>query len=348
MKYLSLLLVILSIISCGKPTAHNSEEKKEALISESFDYRLVFASCNDQDREQPLWKPIMENEPDLFIWGGDNIYADTEDMAKMKADYDKVWANTDYKALTEQTIITGTWDDHDYGKNDAGVEWAHKEAAQTLLLDFLKVPENDIRRTREGVYTSEMYSTPKGRIKLILLDTRTFRDSLKKSIDPNLRYDAWEGSEGGTILGDAQWNWLEEELQDDSANFTLIVTSIQFLNDQHGWEKWGNHPSEVAKMKEKLVAAKAKNIVLLSGDRHMAEISVGEIEGLNYPLIDFTSSGLTHTWIDGATEGNPLRISNVIKRLNFGVLLFNFEKNQITFQLRGEDNFLYEQHLQQY
>jgi len=348
MKYLSLLLVTLCLISCGKPAADNSEEKNKALESEHFDYRLVFASCNDQDREQPLWKPIIENEPNLFIWGGDNVYADTDDMSKMKADYDKVWANSDYKTLAEQTLITGTWDDHDYGKNDAGVDWEHKEAAQTILLDFLKVPENDIRRSREGVYTSEMYTTPKGSIKLILLDTRTFRDSLKKSEDPNLRYDAWEGSEGGTILGEVQWNWLEKELQDDSANFTLIVTSIQFLNDQHGWEKWGNHPSEVTKMKEMLVAAKAKNVVLLSGDRHMAEISVGEIEGLQYPLIDFTSSGLTHTWIDGATEGNPLRISNVIKRLNFGVLLFNFEKNQITFELRGEDNFLYEQHLQQY
>jgi alkaline phosphatase D len=348
MKYFSLLLVITSFISCGEPTEHNSEEENKDLTSPSYDYRMVFASCNDQDREQPLWKPIIENTPDLFVWGGDNVYADTDDMAKMKADYDKVWANSDYKTLTEQTTITGTWDDHDFGKNDAGVEWEHKEAAKDLLLDFLKVPENDVRRTREGVYTSEMYKTPKGSIKLILLDTRTFRDSLHKSEDPNLRYDAWEGSEGGTILGAAQWNWLEEELQDDSANFTLIVTSIQFLNDQHGWEKWGNHPSEVDKMKEVLVAAKAKNIALLSGDRHMAEISVADIEGLNYPLIDFTSSGLTHTWVDGATEGNPFRISNVIKRLNFGVLLFNFEKNQITFELRGKDNFLYEQHLQQY
>lgn len=334
--------------SCRKSPEYNSEEKKEALTSDNYDYRLVFASCNDQKMEQPLWKPILENAPDVFVWGGDNVYADTEDMSKMKADYDKVWANPDYKSLTEKTIITGTWDDHDYGKNDAGVEWEHKEAAQKLLLDFLRVPENDVRRTREGVYTSERYTTPKGSIKLILLDTRTFRDSLRKSEDPNLRYDPWEGDEGGTILGDAQWNWLEEELQDDTANFTLIVTSIQFLNDQHGWEKWGNHPNEVVKMKALLSAAKARNIVLLSGDRHMAEISVAEIEGLNYPLVDFTSSGLTRTWIDGATEGNPLRISNVIKRLNFGVLLFNFEKNQITFELRGEENFLYERYLQQY
>ena len=163
-----------------------------------------------------------------------------------------------------------------------------------------------------------------------------------------MTYDAWDEGEGGTILGEAQWQWLEEELQDDTANFTLIVTSIQFLNKSHGWEKWGNHPSEVIKMKQLLAQAKAKNIVMLSGDRHMAEISSAEIPGLSYPLIDFTSSGLTHTWIDGATEGNPLRISNVIKRLNFGILLFDFEKSQVTFEIRGENNFLFEQHVQVY
>ena len=348
MKYLSLFVVILCCISCEKPVENNSKEKKEIVVTGNYDFRLVFASCNDQNREQPLWKPIIANKPDLFVWGGDNIYGDTEDMTKMKTEYDKVWAHPDYQTLSQQTVITGTWDDHDFGKSDGGAEWEYKEAAKELLLDFLKVPENDVRRTREGVYTSEMYSTPKGSIKLILLDTRTFRDSLKKSNQPNMRYEAWDPTDGGTVLGEEQWIWLEEELKDDTANFTLIVTSIQFLNDQHGWEKWGNHPNEVVKMKEALARAKAKNIVMLSGDRHMAEISVTEITGLSYPLIDFTSSGLTHTYIDGATERNPMRISNVIKRLNFGVLLFNFEKNRITFEFRGKDNFLYEQHVRQF
>ena len=348
MKLLAFSIFVLCVLSCQNTAEINSEEKQNEHSVQKADFTLVFASCNDQDREQPLWAPIIESNPDLFIWGGDNIYADTEDMSKMAADYQKVWAEPEYKSLAEKTIITGTWDDHDFGKNDAGVEWEWKKEAQGLFLDFLKVPENDIRRKREGVYTSETHSTEKGSIKVILLDTRSFRDSLKKSKDPNLTYDAWDEGEGGTILGEAQWQWLEEELQDDTANFTLIVTSIQFLNKSHGWEKWGNHPSEVIKMKQLLAQAKAKNIVMLSGDRHMAEISSAEIPGLSYPLIDFTSSGLTHTWIDGATEGNPLRISNVIKRLNFGILLFDFEKSQVTFEIRGENNFLFEQHVQVY
>jgi len=336
------------LIACGESPENASEVKKEVKSAKSEDYILVFASCNDQERPQRLWKPILQNQPDLFVWGGDNIYADTEDMAKMKADYDKVWAQPDYTELAQQTAITGTWDDHDYGANDAGVEFQYKEESKKLLLDFLQVPENDIRRTRPGVYTAETYETPKGSIKLLLLDTRTFRDSLQKSKDPNLRYDAWKGSEGGTILGEAQWEWLEQELQDNAANFTLIVTSIQFLSDQHGWEKWGNHPSEVEKMKQVLTEAKANNIVLLSGDRHLAEVSVTTLPGMSYPLVDFTASGLTHTYIDSPTEGNPHRVSNVVKRINFGVLRFDFDVNQIVFEIRGEDNFLYERFVQYY
>ena len=348
MKIIFSCLLFCVLCSCGESLEKPSAAKEASQGNIGDDYTMVFASCNDQDRPQPLWKPILQNEPDLFVWGGDNVYADTEDMSKMKSDYDKVLAQANYKELIKQTAITGTWDDHDYGANDAGVEFEYKEESKKLLLDFLQVPENDIRRTRPGVYTAETYETPKGSIKLLLLDTRTFRDSLQKSKDPNLRYDPWKGSEGGTILGEAQWEWLEQELQDETPSFTLIVTSIQFLSDQHGWEKWGNHPSEVEKMQQLLLAAKAKNIAMLSGDRHLAEVSVATLPGMSYPLVDFTASGLTHTYIDTPTEGNPYRVSNVVKRINFGVLRFDFDENQIIFEIRGEDNFLFERFVQQY
>ena len=348
MNHLCYFFIVLLSFSCQNTTEINQNEKQSDTSSYSSNYTLVFASCNDQDRKQPLWKPIIENQPSLFIWGGDNIYTDTDDMSKMKIDYDKLWTNPDYTFLAQKTTITGTWDDHDYGINDGGVEWDKKEEAKELFLDFLKVPEDDIRRRRAGVYTSKTYKTEKGSIKIILLDTRSFRDSLKPSSNPGMEYDVWDAAHAGTILGTEQWSWLEEELKDDTATFTLIVTSIQFLSDQHGWEKWANFPNEVVKMKQLLINAKASNLIILSGDRHMAEISIAEIDGLDYPLIDFTTSGLTHTWINSSTEANPYRLSNVIKRLNFGLLRFNFEHMKVIFEIRGENNFLYEQFVQQY
>jgi alkaline phosphatase D len=86
--------------------------------------------------------------------------------------------------------------------------------------------------------------------------------------------------------------------------------------------------------------------VILSGDRHIAEISKIILEDLNYPLYDFTSSGLTHTWQRADVEKNKYRISDFIIDLNFGILLIDWKedkKHKITFQIRGEENsILYE------
>ncbi len=332
MKKIGLILIVTLIVSC---------KKKENFV-------IVFASCNDQDREQPLWKPILENKPDLFIWGGDNIYADTDDMQKMRSDYNKVHANPDYAALLKSTTVIGTWDDHDYGKNDAGKEWEKKEEAKQLFWDFLRFPKEDPLRLQEGVYYSRKYEEKGGSIKVILLDTRTFRDSLQKSTVEGRRFEPWEVSFTGTILGKTQWNWLEEELKDTSADFNVIVSSIQFIADEHGWEKWGNFPSEVEKMKNILGKAKSKNILFVSGDRHLAEFSTTKVDGLDYELIDFTTSGLTHTYPDSPDEPNPYRVGKLVKELNFGLIKFDFETKKVSMEIRGMNNLLFDKLERQY
>ena len=344
MKRLPLIFLLLILIaSCKeKKSESKSQVQKDTAAPLSDDFTIVFASCNDQNREQPLWLPILENKPDLFIWGGDNIYSDTADMEKMASDYNKQRSNPDYTKLRESTTVIGTWDDHDYGLNDAGVEWEQKENAQRLFLDFLDFPEDDPLRFQKGIYYSRKYSTDKGAVKVILLDTRYYRDSLRKSKKKNRRYDAWNENEGGTVLGDIQWDWLEKELQDESAAFTVIVSSIQFLADEHGWEKWGNHPSEVKKMYKTLKKAKSKNILFVSGDRHLAEFSVTNVPELPYDLVDFTTSGLTHTFPDSPKEPNRFRVGKVVKGLNFGVLHFDLEVEKASMEVRGVNNELLE------
>jgi alkaline phosphatase D len=339
MKRILLFFLLIIITSCNeKKSEIESTKETDSAVPLSADFTIVFASCNDQDREQPLWNPILENKPDLFIWGGDNIYADTSDMIKMESDYNKVRSNPDYAKLRQSTTVIGTWDDHDYGLNDAGVEWKHKENAQALFLDFLDFPDDDPLRVQKGIYYSRKYTTRKGGIKVILLDTRYFRDSLRKSKKEGWRYDAWNRNGGGTVLGEAQWNWLENELKDESAQFNIIVSSIQFLADEHGWEKWGNHPSQMKKMYETLKKAKSKNILIVSGDRHLAEFSVNKEAELPYDLVDFTTSGLTHTYPDSPDIPNRYRVGRVVKDLNFGVLQFDLEGEKVHLEIRGINN----------
>lgn len=327
MKLVFRLLFILSLLSsCGSNKSQPFDNKE--------DFVIAFGSCNHQYDPQPLWQAIIQNDPDVFLWGGDNIYSDTDDAAQMKADYDLQLANKDYQQVLAKMPVLATWDDHDYGLNDGGREWDFKEESQQLFLDFMNVPQNSPRRDQEGVYSSETFKTKKGSVKIILLDTRYFRSELKKSDDPNRRFEPTEG----TMLGEKQWKWLENELKSSNASFNIILSSVQVLSGEHGFESWGNFPSEFKKLENLIVSSEAKNVILLSGDRHISEFSEAVIPGLDYPLIDFTSSGLTHTYEAFDGEPNKYRKGFVVKDKSFGVIRMDFDSNAVTLEMRGENN----------
>src|SRR5690606_11168750 len=115
---------------------------------------IAFGSCNRQAERQPLWHPILQHNPDLWIWLGDNIYADTHEMQAMEAMYRLQKSLPEYQALYGTVPVIGTWDDHDYGINDGGKYYAKKQESRDLMLDFLDVSQDAPIRGREGGYTS--------------------------------------------------------------------------------------------------------------------------------------------------------------------------------------------------
>lgn len=340
-RFLSLLSFLILISCAVKPIKTNNSENIKV------DFTIAFGSCNKQSKTNVLWNEILKNTPNLWIWGGDNIYADTYDMEKLKNDYKTQINQKGYQTLVENIPIMGTWDDHDYGINDIGYEFDKKRESQQIFLDFLNVDMNSERRKKEGIYHSEIFKTSKGTIKVIVLDTRYFRTELIKSKIKGKRYVP-NSDKKSTILGEKQWNWLHSELSNSKADFNIIVSSIQVLSAEHGFEKWANFPNEIDKLKKTLITSKAKNVLLLSGDRHISEFSKTKIEGLSYPLIDFTSSGLTHAYSSFSGEPNSKRIQNVISEISFGVLKFNFENSTISMQMRGKNNILQQELIQVY
>ncbi|MDX5585774.1 MAG: hypothetical protein QNK20_12840 [Aureibaculum sp.] len=107
-------------------------------------------------------------------------------------------------------------------------------------------------------------------------------------------------------------------------------------------------PHEVEILKSLIVNSKAERVILLSGDRHLSEISAVDLEGLDYPLYDFTSSGLTHTYTSYTFEPNKYRKSKVVTAKNFGLLKFDLESNTVSMELRGLGNNLLESMVQKY
>ncbi|SHM99343.1 alkaline phosphatase D family protein [Polaribacter sp. KT 15] len=330
-KIIIIVFVAFTVYSCKTTfkSTENNTTSKQSTNDKTADFTLAFGSCNKPNQKNLLWDDVAAVNPDVWLWGGDIIYADTEDMAKMEADYNLQKKQKGYDALLKQTKILGVWDDHDFGANDAGVEYPKKEKSQELLLDFLGVDKNSARRNREGVYHSEVIKTAKGSVKIMLLDTRYFRtDISKKSVNGD--------QDNRTILGEKQWAWLENELVNSNAQFNIILSSIQVIAEKHPYEKWANFPLERKKMLDVIVSSKANNVILLSGDRHISEFSKEEVSGLAYPLIDFTSSGMTHASKNFTKEYNPARIGKVVSSTSFGVLKINFDKNSVEMEMRGD------------
>ena len=85
---------------------------------------------------------------------------------------------------------------------------------------------------------------------------------------------------------------------------------------------------------------------MISGDRHIAEISKMKIPGWSNDLYDFTSSGLTHTWSDKTmtAEVNHNRVGDLIIEKTFGLLEIDWSEKQpkVNLQVRGYKNALYQ------
>ena len=297
--------------------------------------RMAFGSCNRQDAPQPLWKPILADRPDLWIWMGDNIYGDSPVMDTLRAKYARQNANPDYQLLKASTPIIGVWDDHDYGINDGDKRFAQKKESRDLMFDFLGMPADAQERNREGGYAAHTYGTGDQQVKVILLDGRYFRDTLSR-LDRQYQVNLT-----GQMLGDAQWKWLENELKTSTARVNFIVSGIQFLPTEHAYEKWANFPQEREKLLNLIASSGVQNPILLSGDRHIAEIM--KLVDSRFPngLYEVTASGLTHTWSGIAEEKNSFRVSDLIAQLNYGLATFDWKNDTVLVEIKGENGSLY-------
>ncbi|AUC84486.1 alkaline phosphatase [Polaribacter sp. ALD11] len=333
------LIASIILISCSP--------SKNVKHSNTNDFTIAFGSCNKQYVENVLWKQIKKNKPNLWIWGGDNIYSDTHDMNKLKKDYETLKNQKGYLELVNNIPVMATWDDHDYGKNDSGIESPKKDEAQAIFLDFFNVGIKSPRRNQKGIYHSEIFKSEKGSVKVIVLDTRYFRTALTKSTKKKKRFTP-NTYGNGTVLGETQWKWLTDELNESKADFNIIVSSIQVLAAEHGFETWGNFPHEVDKLKKTIIKSNAKGVLLLSGDRHISEFSKTKVTDLSFPLIDFTSSGLTHSYNGFTSEVNKSRVQEVVSEISFGILKFDFDTHKITMQMRGKNNKLLQELSQTY
>jgi alkaline phosphatase D len=302
--------------------------------------RIAFGSCATQARPQPIWDAVVATRPELTLLLGDNIYADTLDMNVMRAKYARFAAMPGFQSLRKTCPILATWDDHDLGLNDAGGDYPKKDESQKIFLDFFGDPDDSPRRHRPGVYDAKVFGPAGKRVQVILLDTRYFRSALKRKAGPRNPSDPYEGNTDPTttILGEAQWRWLGEQLR-VPAEVRLLVSSIQVVAEDHGFEKWMNFPHERERLFRLIRDTGADGVIILSGDRHLAELSMMDAQ-VGYPIYDVTASGFnqaSRSW--RPFETNRHRVATMNWGDNFGVVNIDWDQPdpRISMQIRDVD-----------
>ncbi len=335
----------LSLLLCAVllPAAPAQMAAPPAQVS-----RVAFGSCAKQDKPQPIWAAISEQKPDVFVFVGDNIYGDSDDVDVLRKKYAQLGEIEGFAKLRAACPVLATWDDHDFGRNDAGADYPSKLASQQAMLDFFGEPADSPRRKQEGVYAAYEFGPAERRVQLILLDTRYHRSPLTKAEKSDLPppgsgrpgpYIANTAADA-TILGDRQWRWLEEQLM-RPARVRLIASSIQVVAEEHGYEKWMNFPAERGRLLALISKTRAEGVIFLSGDRHSAELSRltaerGSDGPGHYPLYDLTASALNQPR-GFQNELNRWRVGTVYFQPNFGLITIDWETPMPTVRLEIRD-----------
>jgi alkaline phosphatase D len=257
-------------------------------------------------------------------------------MDVLAAQYRALGAKQSHQRLRSTTRVLATWDDHDFGENDAGGDYPLKEESRRIFCDFWNEPATSPRRSRDGIHASYVFGKAPRRVQVILPDLRFNRTPIRRdsvfapddaTYAQRIAELAREGRETpgyylrnpdlrATMLGERQWQWLEAQLR-VPAEVRILASSLQVVADFPGWEAWINYADDHQRLLETIRRTRAHGLVCISGDTHYAEVSRLE-RNAPYPLWDITSSGLTEVW--PVLPPNALRVGEAFREPNFGML----------------------------
>lgn len=189
--------------------------------------RIAFGSCHKSQKSSipPIWDTILppfeidadgslsSPQLDAWLWLGDAIYPSHRDPITNKKYYgpappEEIQASLNdlkhknatigYKDFLERLalvnsdkarpLVTGVWDDHDFGGNDMGHKMPSKHERRETYESFLgHLPHGKARSpwvattnnkepvgSREGLY--HRVDLEGGKIRILVLDTRWFRE----------------------------------------------------------------------------------------------------------------------------------------------------------------------------
>ncbi|HEX2099515.1 MAG TPA: alkaline phosphatase D family protein [Candidatus Synoicihabitans sp.] len=262
------------------------------------DFSFLFGSCaylNDPPYDRPgkpyghsteIFQHMARSGADFMIWGGDNVYlreADYSSRSGIWYRYSHDRAHPDLQPLLAAMHHYATWDDHDYGPDNANWTFEFKDVSLAAFQAYWANPSWGSPE-QPGVFGKFVW----GDAAFFLMDDRYYRD--ESTLDQNHVPQKF-------VWGARQLEWLKQSLlhsQDQKHSaFKFIVTGGQVIQT-------AETPSETHELyrreREELITFIAANritgVVFLTGDVHHSALYRRKI-GETQHVYELTSSPLT-------------------------------------------------------
>ncbi len=236
---------------------------------------LAFGSCADTE-PLVLWRQIDESGVDGLVLLGDTPYIDSTNLAVAREKHRAFLSVPELAALVRHTPTWGTWDDHDFGRNDSDGRLKGKENTRRAFVEYRALREHGHRD--EGVYTSFR----RGPVEVFLLDTRWFARTAPSPVAPDKP----------TLLGERQWDWLRSGLANSTAPFKIVACGM-IWDDKQNTESddWGTYAHEREALFDFVGERGVEGVVLVGGDIHCSRwLRYDTTRQVGYPVDQFIVS----------------------------------------------------------
>lgn len=239
------------------------------------------------------FKSAAQTPADFMLWLGDNFYyrnGEWNDSSRMWRRNVRARTYKYMRELLQTRPNYAIWDDHDCGANNTDGNFVTKHYSLDLFQQFWGNPAYGTA-TEEGIFHRFSYQDAD----FFMLDER------------------YNKVHKGSVMSEAQWQWLFDNLKSSTAIFKFVVGGTQFLNQGGiGVELLDNYPPDRERLLQFIADNNIKGIIFISGDRHFAEMY--RLSRPNtYDLWDVTTSGINTNFarmMGGNSRKNPLAVPN--------------------------------------
>lgn len=287
---MSRFLVLLAFFIASRALPSTAETKPVTI---------VFGSCI-QKLEHDSFDVILSLNPDLVVLLGDTIYL-PDKLEDPYTEGEKLYGalshHREFKKLRALSTVMGTWDDHDFGTNDADSVFPYKDSSLKLFREFWgPLPPSPFQ------LPSVARAVDLGSVLLLITDGRSFRRN--------------EGP-SRTMFGEEQLQWMLKKIKSFKGHTIVIASGTQWLSDDVKNETLARFPLE----KERLLSAldsSSKRVIIISGDRHRAELYQRKLS--HSVITEITSSPLAGEVNTSPLNHEPWRVGVYAGGPNVGIL----------------------------